>query len=95
MEGHLDAETQIKCEYCTAFYLRGQRNYQTHMKRRHEKYLKKLKCDKCESEFKGEKSMSMHLKKHDPNCGKFECENCTIFFAQKHSMERHRKTIHE
>ena len=40
MKRHLEAETKIKCEYCTTFYLRGKRNYQTHMKKMHEKYLK-------------------------------------------------------
>ena len=95
MKRHLDAETEIKCEYCTTFYLRGKRNYQTHMKKMHEKYLKTLKCNKCETEFKGEKSLSMHLKMHDPNYGMFECENCKLFFTQKHSMERHRRNFHK
>ena len=62
------------------------------VKRFFEKYLKTLKCD---TEFKGEKSLSMHLKMHDPNYSMFECENCMLFFTQKHSMERHRRNFHK
>ena len=46
-----------------------------------EKYLKTLKCNKCETEFKGEKLLSMHLKMHDPNYSMIECENCKLFFT--------------
>ena len=95
MERHLDAQNLIKCEYCTTFYLRGQRNYQNHIKRVHKNYLKKPQCTICKSEFKGEKSLNQHLKKHDPNYGKFQCEDCKMYFTQKHSMERHKKTFHK
>ena len=73
----------------------GPRNLMSHMKRKHEEFLKKLGCETCDGEFAGEKSLSMHMKKHDPNYGMFECENCKLFFTQKHSMERHKKLIHK
>jgi hypothetical protein len=95
MKRHPDARKLIKCEYCTTFYFRGKRNLRTHMKKMHEKYLKTLKCNKCENELKGEKSLSMHMKMHDPNYGMFECVNCKLFFTQKHSMERHRRNFHK
>ena len=80
MKRHLDAQKLIKCEHCTTFYLRGTRNLRTHMKKKHEKYLETLKCETCDGEFAGEKSLSMHMKKHDPSIadGKFQCDVCMI-----------------
>ena len=85
----------IKCKHC-GFELRGERNYQKHMKKVHIKYVKKLRCEKCESEFAGEKSLKAHVAKHNPKIanGKFQCEVCKIYMPQKHSIERHKKTIH-
>ena len=94
MKRHLDAENIIECEYC-GFGLRGERNHQTHMNRLHENYMKKPRCEICQSEFKGEKSLKQHLRKHDPNNGKFQCEVCGIYMPQKHSLQRHKKTIHK
>ena len=94
MKRHLDAENIIECEHCR-FGLRGERNYQTHIKKVHITYLKKPRCQICQSEFKGEKLLKQHLKKHDPNNGKFQCDVCGIYFTQKHRMQGHEKTFHK
>ena len=94
MKRHLEAEIKMYCNHCEKG-LMGPRNLMSHMKRKHEEFLKKLECEKCDAKFPSEKSLSMHMKMHDPNYGKFECENCILFFTQKHSMERHRRNFHK
>ena len=96
MERHLDARKLIKCEHCKKG-LMGKRNYQNHLKRQHEKYLKKLKCETCDGEFAGEKSLNKHMKQHDPKIadGKFQCDVCMIYMPQKHCIKRHKNKIHK
>ena len=95
MKRHLDAENIIECEYCR-FGLRGERNYQTHMKRLHGEDMKKPRCQICQSEFAGEKLLKQHVAKHDPKIGngKFQCEVCKIYMPKKHCIQRHKNTIH-
>jgi hypothetical protein len=94
MRRHLEADTKIKCEHCE-IDLKGSRNLMSHMKRKHDKFLKKLGCEMCDRVFPSEKSLGNHMKMHNPNYGMFECENCKQFFTQKQSMERHKKMIHK
>ena len=42
--------------------------------------IAKPRCEICRSEFKGEKSLNQHQKKHDPNSDKFQCDVCGIYF---------------
>ena len=96
MKRHLDAQNLIKCEHCK-FGLWGERNYQNHTKRVHKEYLKKVKCQICQSEFAGEKLLKQHVTKHDPKIadGKFQCEVCKIYMPQKHCVERHIRSNHK
>ena len=85
----------ITCKHCR-FEVRGGRNYQKHMLKAHRKYMKKLRCETCGSEFAGEKSLKVHVAKHNPKIdhGKFKCEYCLIYMTQKHSLPRHIMTLH-
>ena len=96
MKRHLNAQELIKCDHCEKG-LMGPRNLMSHMKRKHEKFLKKPRCEMCDGEFAGVKSYNDHIKKHDPTIGdgKFQCDVCLIYMPQWHCIKRHKKLIHK
>jgi len=58
---------------------------------------KPRKCDKCESQFKTEQGLRIHVlvahEEKQPNC--FKCDQCGVEFEQSEILEKHVNLLHE